>query len=197
MLEIIVYTLPDINFWFWGMGFYRTLRGRIVFRSQPQHSHIRSTGSSTTSMSLSYLCSWSLRNSGMNVQSSGWSTPLKQSVPKTRVTNPKNCTKLKTSHPNAIANSQTNNVLQLSMVDRAVAESCCVRETPQKLNEEMQTMIAKDDKRISRRENVWDNDSCTLKGESWNCFSSWSSPAIKFKTIMAVVKMTTPKKPSV
>ena len=58
---------------------------------------------------------------------------LKRKVPYTNKANPRTCSHLKLSHPNPSDTIQMNNVLHVSIVDRDVAETVRVTESPKKL----------------------------------------------------------------
>jgi hypothetical protein len=59
---------------------------------------------------------------------------LKRKVPYTNIANPTTCNHLKVSHPRPRDTTQIKRVRQVSMVERAVAETERVTERPKKLN---------------------------------------------------------------
>jgi len=63
----------------------------------------------------------------------GLTNPLNKNVPYTNAAKPTTCSHLNVSHPKNNETIQMNNVRQVSMVDRAVAETVRVTESPKKL----------------------------------------------------------------
>lgn len=59
---------------------------------------------------------------------------LKRNVPYTNIANPTTCNHLKLSHPRPKDTTQMKRVRQVSIVERAVAETERVTERPKKLN---------------------------------------------------------------
>jgi hypothetical protein len=92
-----------------------------------------------------YICGFywcSIGSSGNNSSTSrsmqrsngGLTSPLKRKVPYTNRANPRTCSHLKLSQPKKRDTIQMKRVLQVSIVDRAVALTFLVTESPKKLN---------------------------------------------------------------